>query len=133
MIDNLKHDHLSAVELQNYKSIYTGVNLEVDNIISANMSTCDINFMNLIKDTSGIELIKQKLDLLLNNKIALENAKSAEKQTVYGIITEILVSIYEPILNVINRKISHNDIIVLIVMGIALAISSFFIIRKEKS
>ena len=44
-----------------------------------------------------------------------------------------LVSIYEPILNVINRKISHNDIIVLIVMGIALAISSFFIIRKEKS
>ena len=129
----------SAVELQNYKSIYTGVNLEVDNIISANMSTCDINFMNLIKDTSGIELIKQKLDLLLNNKIALENAKSAEKQKVYGIITEILlviftlVSIYEPILNVINRKISHNDIIVLIVMGIALAISSFFIIRKEKS
>ena len=139
MIDNLKHENLSAVELQNYKSIYTGVNLEVDNIISANMSTCDINFMNLIKDTSGIELIKQKLDLLLNNKIALENAKSAEKQKVYGIITEILlviftlVSIYEPILNVINRKISHNDIIVLIVMGIALAISSFFIIRKEKS
>ena len=139
MIDNLKHENLSAVELQNYKSIYTGVNLEVDNIISANMSTCDINFMNLIKDTSGIELIKQKLDLLLNNKIALENAKSAEKQKVYGIITEILlviftlVSIYEPILNVINRRISHNDIIVLIVMGIALAISSFFIIRKEKS
>lgn len=56
MIDNLKHENLSAVELQNYKSIYTGVNLEVDNIISANMSTCDINFMNLIKDTSGIEL-----------------------------------------------------------------------------
>ena len=139
MIDNLKHENLSAVELQNYKSIYTGVNLEVDNIISANMSTCDINFMNLIKDTSGIELIKQKLDLLLNNKIALENAKSAEKQKVYGIITEILlviftlVSIYEPILNVINRKISHNDIIELNVMGIALAISSFFIIRKEKS
>ena len=94
MIDNLKHENLSAVELQNYKSIYTGVNLEVDNIISANMSTCDINFMNLIKDTSGIELIKQKLDLLLNNKIALENAKSAEKQKVYGIITEILLVIF---------------------------------------
>lgn len=129
---------INVVDLQNEKSIFTCVDLDISNIISANMKSSEKDYMQIIYDTSGINVLKQKLELLLQNKIAIAEAKLAEKQKVYGIITEILlvvftlVSIYEPIQNLIEKNIKKSDIIVLSIMLIALLCSAFFIVRKEK-
>lgn len=138
LIDNVRESAINIVDLQNEKSIFTCVDLDISNIISANMKSSEKDYMQIIYDTSGINVLKQKLELLLKNKIAITEAKLAEKQKVYGIITEILlvvftlVSIYEPIQNLIEKNIKKSDIIVLIIMLIALLCSTFFIVRKEK-
>ena len=138
LIDNVRESVINVVDLQNEKSIFTCVDLDISNIISANMKSSEKDYMQIIYDTSGINVLKQKLELLLQNKIAIAEAKLAEKQKVYGIITEILlvvftlVSIYEPIQNLIEKNIKKSDIIVLSIMLIALLCSAFFIVRKEK-
>lgn len=138
LIDNVKEAAVNLVDLQKEKSIFTCVDLDISNIIEANMKSSEKDYMQIIYDTSGINVLKQKLELLLQNKIAIAEAKLAEKQKVYGIITEILlvvftlVSIYEPIQNLIEKNIKKSDVIVLSIMVIALLCSVFFIVRKEK-
>ena len=94
--------------------------------------------MEAIYNSSGIDTVKKKLMLLLDNRIARGEAKSNEQQKKYGIITEILlvlftlVSIYEPVKNLIDGKLVISDYIVGGIMLVAFAICSFFIIKKER-
>lgn len=136
--DNIHETHFENVELQRIRSIITNIDLEIENIISANMSTNKKRAMEAIYNSSGIDTVKKKLMLLLDNRIAIEEAKSNEQQKKYGIITEILlvlftlVSIYEPVKNLIDGKLVISDYIVGGIMLVALAICSFFIIKKER-
>ena len=62
----------------------------------------------------------------------------SSRQSVYGIITEILlvaftlIQIYEPIRNFLTGTLTRDDLVVSIIMLIALSVSSVFIVRKEK-
>lgn len=138
LIDNITKSETNIIDLQNEKSLFTYIDLDISNIISANMASNEKELLQIIYNTSEISILKQKLSLLLENKIAIEKAKAAEKQKTYTIITEILlviftlVSIYEPIDDIIKNNIQQSDIFVLIVILIALLCSVFFIIRKEK-
>ena len=136
--DNIHETQFENVELQRIRSIITNIDLEIENIISANMSTNKKRAMEAIYNSSGIDTVKKKLMLLLDNRIAIGEAKSNEQQKKYGIITEILlvlftlVSIYEPVKNLIDGKLVISDYIVGGIMLVAFAICSFFIIKKER-
>lgn len=138
LIDNLEKTKLSNLELQRNRSIATNVFLDISNIMSANMGTNEKNVMENIYLTSGIDRIKEKCQLLLENRIAIEEAKMSKRQVIYGIITEILlvsftlIQIYDPIKNLIKGNLTCDDLVVSGIMLVALIVSSIFIIRKEK-
>ena len=138
LTDNLESINLSDLELQRSKSTATNVFLDTSNILSANMSTNEKGAMEIIYKTSGLETEKNKCFLLLENRIAIEKSKQSNRQTIYGIITEILlvaftlIQIYQPIEDFISGEITHTDIIVATIMLITLIVSSIFIIRREK-
>ena len=126
------------MDLQKEKSLVTNVSLEISNILSANMSTNEKNIMESIYVTSGINTLKDKLFLLLENRIAIEEARISEKQGIYGMITEILlvlftlVSIYEPVKNLISGTICTTDLVIGGIMIVVLIICSILIIGKGK-
>ncbi|WP_352399413.1 hypothetical protein [Anaerotignum sp.] len=138
LIDNIKHSKMSNLDLQKEKSLVTNASLEISNILSANMSTNEKNVMESIYATSGINTLKEKLFLLLENRIAIEEAKISEKQGIYGVITEILlviftlVSIYEPVKNLISGTIGTADLVIGGIMLVVLIICSILIIGKGK-
>lgn len=138
IIDNIKQSKLSNLDLQKEKSLVTNVSLEISNILSANMSTNEKNIMESIYVTSGINTLKDKLFLLLENRIAIEEARISEKQGVYGMITEILlvlftlVSIYEPVKNLISGTICTADLVIGGIMIVVLIICSILIIGKGR-
>ena len=138
LIDNIKNSHLSNLDLQKEKSLATNVSLEISSILSANMSSSEKKSLESIYTTSGFETLKDKLFLLLENRIAIAEAKISHRQGIYGIITEILlvlftlVSIYEPIKNLFNGTLATTDIVIGIIMLIILIICSILIIGKEK-
>lgn len=138
LVDNIKKSRLSNLELQKIRSIVRDVSLEISNVLSANMSTSERNVMQSIYKTSGIDIIKEKLLSLLDNRIAIEEARISEKQAIYGMITEILlvlftlVSIYEPVKNLINGSIAAMDLIIGGIMFVVLIVCSILIIGKGK-
>lgn len=138
IIDNIKNNKFSNLDLQKERSLVTNVSLDISNVLSANMSTNEKNVMESIYDTSGINTLKDKLFLLLDNRIAIEEAKISEKQGLYGIITEILlvlftlVSIYEPLKNLISGNICKTDLIIGSIMIVILIVCSILIIGKGK-
>lgn len=138
LIDNIKNSKMSALDLQKEKSLVTNVTLEICNISSANMSTNEKNIMEGIYKTSGFDTVKEKLYLLLENRISIAEARTTSKQATYGIITEILlilftlVSIFDPIKNFINGTLNKTDYIVAGIMLVVLIISTVLIIGKEK-
>ena len=129
---------MTNISLQKEKSLASNMSLEVSNILSANISSNEKKALESIYATSGFETLKDKLFLLLENRIAIEEARISHRQGIYGIISEILlvlftlVSIYEPIKNLFNGTLSTTDIIVGIIMLIVLVICSILIIEKEK-
>lgn len=138
LIDNIKNTQMTNISLQKEKSLASNMSLEVSNILSANISSNEKKALESIYATSGFETLKDKLFLLLENRIAIEEARISHRQGIYGIISEILlvlftlVSIYEPIKNLFNGTLSATDIIVGIIMLIVLVICSILIIGKEK-
>lgn len=138
IIDNIKKSKLSNLDLQREKSLATNVSLEISNILSANMSTNEKNIMESIYVTSGINKLKDKLFLLLENRISIEEAIISQKQGIYGMITEILlvlftlVSIYEPVKNIISGTICKTDLVIGGIMIIVLIIYSILIIVKGR-
>lgn len=138
LMDNIKQCKVSNLDLQKEKSIATYVSLEVSHILSANMRTNEKSVMESIYSTSGMDVLKDKLFLLLDNRIAIEEAKLSKNQSVYGIITEVLlvlftlVSIYEPIKNIICGTIEPIDIGLGIVMVVVLVVYTILIIGKDK-
>lgn len=138
LIDNIKKNNMSNLELQKEKSLATNISLEISVILGANMSLSDKNVFESIYSTTGFELLRKKLFLLLENRISIEEAKINERQSKYGIITEILlvlftlVSIYDPLRNLINGEIKPIDMALGIFMTILFLICSYLIIRKGK-
>ncbi|MDO4334168.1 MAG: hypothetical protein Q4C58_16000 [Eubacteriales bacterium] len=138
LTDNLEKTHMSNLELQRNKSIITNVFLDISNIMSANMGTNEKQVMENIYETSGIDEMNKKCKLLLENRIAIEEVKMSNRQSIYGIITEILlvsftlIQIYDPIKNFFTGRLTGDDLIVSGIMLLALIVSSIFIIRKGK-
>lgn len=138
IIDNIKNTQMTNIALQKEKSLASNMSLEVSNILSANISTNEKNALDIIYSTSGFDTLKEKLFLLLENRIAIEEARINHRQGIYGIISEILlvlftlVSIYDPIKNLANGTLSTTDIIIGIIMLIVLVVCSVLIIGKEK-
>ena len=138
LIDNIKKNDLSNLDLQKEKSLATNVSLDISVILGANMSMSEKNAFESIYSTTGFEALRDKLFLLLENRIAIEEAKISEKQVKYGIITEMLllmftlVSIYDPLRNLANGSLQDKDIIVGCIL-IVLFIVYYIITRmKEK-
>ena len=129
---------MTNLNLQKQKSLMTNISLDISNISSANMSTNEKKTMKAIYDTSGMDILEEKLHLLLENRIAIEEARSNKKHGVYGVITEILlvmftlVSIYEPIRNVLTGDIEKVDCILAVVMVVVLILTAVLIIGKER-
>ena len=138
LADNLKNAQLSNLDLQRCKSIATNVFLEISEYLSANTSTNEKNAMKIIESTSGLKIIKNKSEQMLKNMIDIEETKTSITHSTNGIITEILlalfalIQIYEPIKNLINGEFTKTDGVVATILILALAICSFFIIKKEK-
>ncbi len=138
LIDNLNSGQLSDLELQRYKSTATDVYLDISNTLSANMSTSQKRSKKIIYDTSGLEEIKEKCILLLENRINIEQAKQSSQRAVDGMVSEILlvaftlIQIYEPLKNMVKGVMTREDLIVGAIVLAALAVSSFFIIRKDR-
>lgn len=138
MIDNVSKTDMGLVDLQKSKNLMTNTSLEINMILSANMSTSEREIMNNIYATSEIRMLEKKLVLLLENRIALAEAKLSEKQGIYSTVTEILlvvftlVSIYEPMKDMMIGTLSKTDIIVGVFMLILFIISTIFIIKKGK-
>ena len=116
----------------------TNVSLDISVILGANMSMSEKNAFESIYSTTGFESLRDKLFLLLENRIAIAEAKISEKQLKYGIITEMLllmftlVSIYDPLRNLANGSLQDKDIIVGCIL-IVLFIVYYIITRmKEK-
>lgn len=139
IIDNIKKNILSNVALQREKNLITNVYLEMSTILSANMSSNKKKTYELIYKTSGFDSLKNKLFLLLENRIAIAQAKISERQGIYGIITEILlvlftlVSIFEPLKKLVLGTIEPIDVIIGVIMVVVLIFCSILIIGKEKS
>lgn len=138
LTDNIKKSKMTNLNLQKQKSLVTNISLEISNISSANMSTNEKKIMEAIYSTSGMDILKEKLHLLLENRIAIEEARISKKHGVYGIITETLlvmftlVSIYEPIRNVLTGNIEKVDFILAGAMLVVLIFTAILIIGKEK-
>ena len=139
IVDNVKKNVKSNLDLQKEKSLITNVYLEISTILSANMSSNKKNTYELIYRTSGFDSLKNKLFLLLENRIAISKAKFSERQGIYGIITEILlvlftlVSIFEPLKKLVMGTIETIDIVIGSIMIGVLVICSILIIGKGRS
>ena len=76
--------------------------------------------------------------MLLENRIAIEEAKHNKKQNIYGIITEILlvsftlIQLFSPIKNLFFGEVTREDLIIGSVMILVLLLSAFLIVRKER-
>ncbi|AJQ45356.1 hypothetical protein JM47_01970 [Ureaplasma diversum] len=138
LIENINKTNMTNLQLQKQKSLATNISLNISTILTPNMSLSEKNTFESIYETSGFKIIQDKLFLLLENKIAIAIAKLNEKQSRYAIITEIflvlftLVSIYEPLRNLINGEIKTSDIILATIMLILFVICSYFIVRKKQ-
>ncbi|ATV07003.1 hypothetical protein KST04_06900 [Fusobacterium vincentii] len=138
LVDNINKSNMTNLDLQKEKSLATNVSLDMSIILSANMSLSEKNVLESIFSTTGFEALRDKLFLLLENRIAIAEAKISERQVKYGIVTEILlvlftlVSIYEPIKNLISGSLQTVDIVLGIFMIIIFIICSIMIIRREK-
>lgn len=138
LMDNINHTQLSYVDLHIYKSLASSISLEISIITGANLSTNEMITYSHIYSTSGADVLFKKLSLLLDNRISIADANIQRKQSVYGIITEILlvlftlISLYDPVTNLINNEITNQDLYIGGVMLLILLISSIFIIGKER-
>lgn len=138
LIDTLKSTSQTNIQLQRMRSLVSYVSMEISNITSANMSTNEIKVFNKIYSTSGILIVENKLNKLLENRINIEDAKHKIKQTNYGIITEILlvlftiINLFGPVKAIIDNELNSKDIFIIVIMLLALIICSILIIRKEK-
>lgn len=138
IVDNLENDDFSGMELQRFKAIASKIYLTVDAKIGANMSTSDRMSENIIYKTSGIELIERKASLLLDSKISIEQAKQESRQTLSGIITEILLigftlfQIHTPVKDILTGNLTDADIFTMIILVLVLVLSSVLIVKKER-
>lgn len=138
LVDNINKSNMTNLDLQKEKSLATNVSLDMSIILGANMSLSEKNVLESIFRTTGFEALRDKLFLLLENRIAIAEAKISERQVKYGIVTEILlvlftlVSIYEPIRNLISGSLQTVDIVLGIFMIVIFIICSIMIIRREK-
>ena len=138
LVDNINKSNMTNLDLQKEKSLATNVSLDMSIILDANMSLSEKNVLESIFRTTGFEALRDKLFLLLENRIAIAEAKISERQVKYGIVTEILlvlftlVSIYEPIRNLISGSLQTVDIVLGIFMIVIFIICSIMIIRREK-
>ena len=111
--------------------------MDTDNIISANMSTGDKDIINSIVKSSGLYSIKEKAFMIINNKIAIENAYVQERSHKYTLFTEIilllltLISAYDPIKSVVNSNFKNSDLVIGIILITIFIVLSIFMIRKE--
>lgn len=138
IINNLGNVEMKNVELQQQKSIASNAFLNISGVLNANMRSNEKRVFEKIYATSGIETMKEKGMMLLENRIALEAAKHSKRQNVYGIITEILlvsftlIQLYSPIKNLIFGDVTRDDLIIGSIMVLILLFSSFLIIRKDR-
>lgn len=138
IVDNLENDDFSGMELQRFKAITSKIYLNVDAKIGANMSTSDRMSENIIYKTSGIELIERKASLLLDSKISIEQAKQESRQTLSGIITEILLigftlfQIHTPVKDILTGNLTDADVFTMIILVLVLVLSSVLIVKKER-
>lgn len=136
--DNLEKRALSGVELQKLKNMATEIDHKISCSVSANLSTGMKNIQELIRKTSGYEDIRDSCMLLLENRIDLEQAKHAERQSFYGSLTEILLvivalfQIYEPIKHLVSDQVTQGDVIVFLILIVVLVFSVILIIRRDR-
>lgn len=138
IINNLENVEIKNIELQKQKSIAANAFLNISGILNANMGSNEKQVFEKIYVTSGIEIIKEKCMMLLENRIAIEEAKHNKKQNIYGIITEILlvsftlIQLFSPIKNLFFGEVTREDLIIGCVMILVLLLSAFLIVRKER-
>lgn len=138
LFDDLSQQKFSYLELQLTNNLKKTVCLNINTILSANMSTSEMNTLQVIYDTSGIRQQEERLTLQLENLIELEKVKISNKQKTYSCLTEILlalftlVSIHEPIAKLISGTFTKVDLTVGIVIALVFIVVSIFIIGKEK-
>lgn len=138
IIDNIGAKQLNSVDIQHLKNIATTIDLEISTSLSANTSSAIKLMRECIYRTSGIDEIKKRCHLLLDNRIALDRARIESRQSTYGIVMEImlvaftLVQIYDPAKNLIAGQASQEGIITLVIMLLFLIACSVFIIRRER-
>ena len=137
IIDNINNTKYSIVDLQKIKNTIDYISMDTDNIISANMSTGDKDIINSIVKSSGLYSIKEKAFMIINNKIAIENAYVQERSHKYTLFTEIilllltLISAYDPIKSVVNSNFKNSDLVIGIILITIFIVLSIFMIRKE--
>lgn len=137
LIDNITRNKLSNLNLQRQKSLARNVSLEINNIFSANMHLSEKKVMESICETSGFSILGNKLFSLLENRIAIEEARLNERRGIYSKATEILlvlftlISIYDPVKNLVSGTLDKTDMIVSCVMIFLFFICTVLIIRKE--
>ncbi len=138
MIDNLENENFSSMDLQKCRAIVSEIYLSVDTKISANMSTSDRLSTDIIYETSGIELVKRKAFMLLDSRISIEQTKRENRQTLSGIITEILLiaftlfQIHTPVKNILTGNLTSADVFTMITLVLVLILCSVLIVKKEK-
>lgn len=136
-VDNLNDKNYSVVELQKMKSTIEYVDMDMSNIISANMSTRDRGVIQNIIDSSGLSSIKDKANMIINNKISIENAYIQEKNKKYSIYTEVIllsltiISAYDTIRALINSEFTSRDLIAGISLILIFIVLTILLIRKE--
>lgn len=87
LVDNINKSNMTNLDLQKEKSLATNVSLDMSIILDANMSLSEKNVLESIFRTTGFEALRDKLFLLLENRIAIAEAKISERQVKYGIVT----------------------------------------------
>ncbi|WP_027334493.1 hypothetical protein [Mycoplasma elephantis] len=129
---------ISLKELYEFKNTYENSILEIKIKINANISTSDKKLMDSIYETSGLSLQQKKLELLLEHNINIASANIQQKQTFYGILTQILlilfslIGIYEQLKSIFAGNVGKMDFIILFILGFIFVLVVIFIIKKEK-
>ncbi|MEK4251896.1 hypothetical protein [Paenibacillus sp. FSL W7-1287] len=136
LMDNIKNKSYTRMELEEHRSLIQLINVDIKNIVSANMHTSDIKIIESFIKTSNFNVISEKLETLLNTIINIEEVKIDKKKTKYALITEMLlvfitlINIYEPLKDIVENGITEKGIIVLVTLFIILITIIFFTIRK---
>src|SRR5690606_8451735 len=118
LMDNIKNKSYTRMELEEHRSLIQLINVDIKNIVSANMHTSDIKIIESFIKTSNFNVISEKLETLLNTIINIEEVKIDKKKTKYALITEMLlvfitlISIYEPLKDIVENGITEKGIIV---------------------